>query len=155
MLVAAAFILSWLESLLPVFFGIPGIKPGLSNIATLTALYIISAPAAIIITFVRVLLSGLTFGSMYSVIYGLAGAALSLCAECILKKTGKFRVVGVSVLGGVMHNVGQIIVAFAVVGDAVAYYFPFLVLSGVLAGVLTGVVSGIVINKLPKNMTEI
>lgn len=155
MLVAAAFILSWLESFLPVFFGIPGIKPGFSNMATLVALYTISAPAAIIITLVRVLLSGFTFGSMYSVIYGLAGAVLSLLAECIMKKTGKFGVVGISVTGGVMHNAGQILVALAVVGNAVVYYFPFLVAAGVLAGILTGVVSGLIIRKLPKDLKEI
>lgn len=151
MMTAAAFVLSWIESFLPVFFGVPGIKPGLSNIVTLVSLYVLGIPAAVAITLVRVLLSGFTFGSLYSVIYALSGAVFSLCMEIILKKTGKAGTIGVSVTGGVFHNAGQIAAAVIILGDAVMYYFPFLVVSGVAAGILTGFISGLVINRIPKS----
>lgn len=145
---AVMFILSYLESLLPAFFGVPGIKPGLANIPVMVALYILDWKLAAAMSIVRVLLSGMTFSGMFACIYSLAGAVLSLLVMVIIKKTKKFSVVGMSVTGGVAHNLGQIIVACIMLGKSVMYYFPVLVVSGICAGILTGVVAGLVIKRI-------
>lgn len=144
-LVALAFILSYVETLIPMNFGVPGIKPGLANIASMTALCVIDWRMAAAVSIVRVILSGLTFSGMSAMIYSLAGTALSLLTMIILKKTGRFSIPAVSVAGGVAHNIGQIIVACIVLGRNVLYYLPVLIISGLAAGLLTGfITAGIV-----------
>lgn len=144
------FILGYLESLLPSFFGVPGIKPGLANIPVIVALFILDWRLAASMSFVRILLSGLTFSGMFACIYSLAGAFLSLLVMLALKKTRRFSTIGLSIAGGVAHNLGQIIVAWIVLGSSVLYYFPVLVISGILAGALTGFIAGLILQRLKK-----
>jgi len=150
MLTAVMFIIGYVESMLPAFFAVPGIKPGFANIPVMTAIFILDAKLAFAISTSRVLLSGLTYAGMFSCIYSLAGAVLSLTVMIILKKTGKFSVTGISMAGGVVHNLGQILVALIVVGKAVLYYFPVLVISGIAAGFITGLVTGAILKILPE-----
>lgn len=150
---AVMLILGYLESLLPAFFGIPGIKPGFANIPVLTALFILDFKLAAAMSVTRVILSGLTFSGMSACIYSLAGAVLSLLVMGLLKKTGRFSAIGLSIAGGVFHNFGQILVAYFVVGPAVISYFPVLVVSGMLAGTVTGLIAGILVRHLPKSVT--
>lgn len=149
MLVAVAFVLSYVETLLPINFGIPGIKIGLSNIVVVLCLYESSTKETFGIAMVRIFLTGLTFGNFYSLFYSFAGGILSFSVMYLLKKTKKFSLGGVSVAGGVSHNVGQIIVAMIVLKTSqLIYYLPFLLLSGVIAGVAIGLVASLMVKRL-------
>lgn len=149
--VTLAMILSFVESQIPPLVAVPGVKIGLSNIVTVFLLYTLGAPYAIIVSLVRVLLSALLFGNVPSLIFSLSGAALALAVMIPVKKLLPFGAVGVSVLGGVAHNAGQIIAAIFVMGTSqLAYYMIPLVISGTLAGVAVGTVAGIVASRLKK-----
>lgn len=140
-LLALALILSYVESLIPFSFGIPGIKLGLPNLIVLLLLYDTSKGAreALLVNVLRIVLSGFLFSNLYAILYALSGAAFSFLAMLTGKKYGRFSMIGVSVLGGVFHNIGQIIVAMLVVETfAVAYYAPFLIVAGTVTGALLG-----------------
>lgn len=140
-LTALAFLFAYLESLVPIPVGIPGVKIGLANIVVVVALYFMGAGDAFVIALLRIVLSGFTFGSLSSMIYSLAGGLLSFFGMLILKKTKKFHVVGVSLFGGVLHNVGQIAAAAFILETAeLLYYAPFLLVSGLITGALIGLV---------------
>ncbi len=126
-------------------------KLGLANLVVIIALYMMDARRAFTLSLVRILLSGLTFGNPASMIYSLAGGMLSLVIMIFAKKCKVFSVTGVSILGGVFHNVGQILVAAVVVETAsLLYYLPVLVLSGTIAGVMIGILASILIRHLSK-----
>lgn len=155
MLVAVAFVLSWLEAQIPAFFAVPGMKLGLTNLVVLVALYILGSKDALGINLLRILLVGLTFGNAFSLLYSAAGGILSGTCMILLKKTGRFSVTAVSIAGGVMHNVGQIIVAMIVLETkALAYYLIPLWASGIVAGAIIGILSSMVIKRLPKSIAE-
>lgn len=150
-LIAVAMILSYVESLVPIFVAIPGVKMGLSNIATVFALYTLGWPYAICVSVVRVLLSALLFGNFVSLIYSLSGAALALAVMILLKRIDRFSTVGVSVAGAISHNAGQIIaVCIVMKTSAIAYYIFPLIISGTLAGIVIGLLSGILIERIEK-----
>lgn len=145
LLTALAMALSWLESLVPLSMAAPGMKLGLTNIVVVFALYRMSLRDAAALSLVRVLLVSMTFGNAYSFAYSLAGAVLSLSVMAALKRTGKFSILGVSIAGGVGHNLGQVAVAMAVLDTArLAWYLPALLVSGTLAGAAVGVAGGLV-----------
>ena len=138
--VAFALILSFIESRIPAFVAIPGVKVGLANIAVIFTLYKFGIAEAIAVSAVRVVLMATLFGSPVSFIYSLTGAVLSLFVMFLLKKLTPLGSVTVSVAGGIMHNVGQIAAASVMLGtNVVTYYLPFLLLSGTLAGIAVGV----------------
>ena len=150
LITALALVLSYLESLLPPL-GVPGVKLGLPNLAVVFALYRLGLRDACVISLVRVVLAALLFGNGAALAYSLAGAALSLALMGLLKKTGRFSSVGVSVAGGVAHNAGQIFVAMALLETArLAWYLPVLWVSGTVAGVLIGAVAGILVKRVPE-----
>ena len=150
-LIAVAMILSYIESLVPAFVAVPGVKVGLSNIATVFALYALGWPYAICVSLVRVFLSALLFGNAVGLIYSLSGAALALVSMILLKKTDKFSSIGISVVGGVCHNVGQVAAACIVMETAaIAYYIIPLLLSGTIAGVVIGVAAGNLVERIKK-----
>lgn len=145
LLTALALILGYVERLIPVS-AIPGIKMGLGNTVLLYSLYLIDTKHSWMLMALKVLLSGLLFGTGVSMLYSLAGGTLSLAAMCLVKKTGKLSVHAVSVTGALMHNVGQLcIAALLVTPRAAVYYLPMLVLTGIVCGVLTGTVASLVI----------
>jgi len=149
MTVAVAMILSFVESQIPAFVAIPGVKMGLANIAIVFALYKMGWKEAVGISLIRVFLVSLLFGTGASFFYSMAGAALSLVGMIVLKATGRFSAVAVSVTGGVLHNVGQIGMACLLLGtNAILYYLPFLFLSGILAGIVIGVVAAILVKRI-------
>lgn len=140
-LLALALILSYVESLIPFSFGIPGIKLGLPNLIVLLLLYerAEGAREALLVNALRIVLAGFLFSNLYTILYALSGAALSFLAMLMGKKCGRFSMIGVSVLGGVFHNIGQMIVAMLVVETfAVSYYAPFLIAAGTVTGALLG-----------------
>ncbi|MBE6900343.1 MAG: Gx transporter family protein [Ruminococcaceae bacterium] len=146
--IALAMIMSYIEVLVPLSFAVPGIKMGLANIVIIFVLYKIGTKEAILVSLIRVILVSLLFSNVMAMWYSLAGAVLSLGIMWILKKTDKFSVVGVSIAGGIMHNVGQIIMAVIVLGtEQIALYLPVLIITGTATGVVIGIVSGLVINR--------
>lgn len=150
MLVALAFIFSYLEHLIPLPLT-TGVKLGAANIVIVCALYFLGWKETLSVSLIRILLSGFAFG-ISTVPYSLAGGVLSLLVMFFLKRNKSFGVIGVSVAGSVSHNVGQTIVAMVLLGRKTAFYFPLLLLSGVIAGVLIGIISGLVIEKLEKHI---
>lgn len=149
MTVAVAMLLSFIESRLPAFTAIPGVKIGLANIAVMFALYRFGAKEAALVSLVRVVLISLLFGSLVSMLYGLCGGAVSLLFMMILKRFSPLSPLGVSVAGGVAHNAAQIGVACLLLGTArIAYYLPFLILSGTLSGVAVGICAALLIKRI-------
>lgn len=147
--VSFALILSFVESRIPAFVAIPGVKAGLANIAVIFTLYKFGIKEAVAVSLVRVLLVSMLFGSPISMIYSISGAVLSLTVMFILKKFTPLSEVVVSVSGGIMHNVGQIGAASVMLGtNVVTYYLPFLLLSGTIAGIVVGVASAVMIKKV-------
>lgn len=150
MLIALAFILSYVESVISFHFVVPGIKLGLANLVVLLALYLLDAKSALVLSVIRVVLVSFTFGNLYSLWYSLAGAILSYIAMVVLKKSKAFSIVGVSVSGGVAHNMGQVMVAMYVLGRGMMYYFPFLMVGGIITGILIGILGGLVYKQIKR-----
>lgn len=149
--VALAMIMSYIESLFPLNFAVPGIKMGLANIVIIFLLYRMGFGAACVVSLIRVFLVSLLFGNMMMMAYSIAGAVLSLGLMFLLKKSGKFSVVGVSIAGGVAHNAGQIIMAIILLGaKQIAYYLPVLAVTGTVTGVLIGIAASIVIKRVKR-----
>ena len=147
--ISFAMVLSYIESRIPAFVAIPGIKVGLANIAIIFSLYKFGIKEAITVSILRVFLVSMLFGSPVSLIYSISGALLSLLTMIILKKLTPLSEVAISVTGGVMHNVGQIAAAsFMLSTNVVVYYLPFLLVSGTVAGIVVGIVSAILVKKV-------
>lgn len=149
--VALAMLLSWIEVILPpVFTAVPGIKVGLPNIVILVILYRFGFREAGVVSLVRIFLVSMLFGNPMMLAYSLAGGVLSLLSMAVLKKVGAFSTVGVSVVGGILHNLGQISVAIIVLRTAeIGYYMIVLAVTGTLAGILIGVAGALLLKKLP------
>ena len=155
-LVALGLILSYVETLIPVFVAIPGVKLGLANTVSVFALYILGIPYAITVSLLRVLLSSLLFGSSLSLLYSLVGAVAALGVMIFAKRVLRFSTVGVSALGGVFHNLGQTLAAAVVLENlGVFFYFPVLIVSGVVSGVVIGTAAGILVKRLSAFMSKI
>ena len=139
---ALALILSYVELLIPINFGIPGAKLGLANLVIVVVLYRNGWREALLLSVVRIVLAGFMFTNLFSILYSLAGGILSLGVMSLLKWKNIFSVTGVSIAGGVSHNVGQLPVAMAVVETyQVGWYLPALLIAGVLTGLLIGILS--------------
>jgi len=152
MLLAFALILSYVEALIPFPFMVPGMKLGLANMATLLVLYLIGEKEAAIVSVSRIILVGFLFGNLYSIMYSLAGGILALLVMVLSKRTGFLSCVGVSILGGVFHNIGQLAVAALIVDTkAVFYYLPVLLIGGMVCGALLGIVTVQIINKVDQS----
>ncbi len=146
---ALALIFSYVETLIPISFGIPGVKLGLANLVIVIALYKIRPGEALLLSVTRVALAGFIFGNYFSIIYSLAGGLLSLAVMAFLKKDGGFSVIGVSIAGGVSHNVGQLIVAMLVVETfSVIYYVPVLLAAGAITGFFIGILAEQMLRRL-------
>ena len=147
--VALALIFSYIESLIPFQIGIPGVKLGLANLIIVIALYKMDLKSAYLLSITRVVLSGFMFGNLFSIIYSMAGGILSLTVMALLKKNQGFSILGVSIAGGVFHNIGQLIVAMVVVETySVAYYIPVLLIAGLLTGLAIVIVAGEMLKRL-------
>lgn len=147
---AIAMVLSYLESLIPLSFAVPGVKLGLANIAIVFVLYKLGAKEAVLVSALRIIWMAILFGNFLTLAYSAAGAVLSLTAMILLKRSERFSSVGVSVTGGILHNAGQILVAMLVMETAqIVYYLPVLCISGIAAGVAVGIVSAILIKRIP------
>lgn len=154
MMIALAFVLSFIETLIPISLGIPGVKLGLANLVTLAGLFTVGISGTVVISLLRIILAGLTFGNMFSMLYSLGGWALSMLLMVIARKKNWFGISGISILGGVGHNIGQICVAALVVQQAgVFFYLPFLLLAGTGAGLVIGILGSTIIERI-RNFIE-
>lgn len=151
MLLALAVIMGYLEALIPIPFGIPGIKLGLANFIIVLVMYLFGVRDAVIISVLRIILVGFMLSNLSMIIYSLAGAVFSLSAMALLKRYSHASVYFVSAVGGIMHNTGQLAVAAMLVGlDAILWYFPVLVIAGLIAGFLIGVLVSICYRRLKR-----
>lgn len=148
---ALALIFSYVESLIPIHLGIPGVKLGLANLIIVIALYKMNIKETFLLSIARIVLAGFLFGNLFAILYSLAGGMLSLGVMCMLKRTEKFSVFGISMAGGVFHNVGQLIMATIVLeSSSIGYYFPVLLISGLITGFVIGVISNEMIKRLKR-----
>ena len=145
MLVALAMVLGFVETLIPINLGIPGMKLGLANIVVVIALFLFDIKTAVVVSILRIILIAMTFGNMSMMFYSIAGASLSLLSMIAISKIKSFSLIRVSIVGGIMHNVGQIIcAAFVVRTNGVFTYLPVLMIAGLVSGALIGIVAGLI-----------
>lgn len=148
---AVAMIFSYIESLFPIPIPVYGVKLGIANIAIITVLFVVGKKEAFIVNVIRIALTALLFGNLNSFLFSIAGGVLSLLVMIGLQYTKKFSTIGISVAGGVFHNIGQIIAAvFIMETTAIIYYLPVLFISGIITGVVIGIVSGLVVKRVKK-----
>lgn len=141
-LVALALILSYVEALIPINFGIPGVKLGIANLVIVIGLYFLNTSQVFIILIARIVLVSFLFGNMSAMLYSLAGGIVSFVIMILIRKIKGFSIVGVSIAGGVAHNIGQLIVASLVVENLkLIYYLPVLMIAGTLTGMLIGIIA--------------
>ena len=150
--VALAFVFSYIEAIIPFNIGIPGVKPGFANIVILLTIcmsdHIIDAYA---IAIIRVILAGMTFGNMSTMIYAMAGTLLATTLMLTTKKTGLLSTTGISIIGGIAHNMGQLITAIIMLSTvSLIYYLPILIIAGMIAGIVTGIIAERCIKHLGK-----
>ena len=149
MFTALSMIFSYVEVLIPINLGIPGMKLGLANLVVVVTLYTMGAPMAFAVSMIRIVLVSASFGSLSAMLYSLAGGLLSFAGMILLKKMPNFSMVGVSVAGGLLHNMGQLIVAMAVVENIhLVSYLPPLMIAGTVTGMLIGIISGQVVPRI-------
>lgn len=148
-LAAFAAILSYVEAIISFDFFVPGVKLGLANLAVVISMYTYGNREAVLINVIRIFIVGLLFTNLFSILFSLAGAFISFGAMTLIKKTDLFSAVGVSVMGGVFHNLGQLATAAVVVETySVVYYLPPLLIAGIVTGIIIGIVSQMVIRHL-------
>lgn len=151
LLLAFSLILSYIEVLIPFQPGIPGIKLGLANLAVLLCLYLIGIREAILLTLVKAVITGFLFGNLSMIMYSLSGAFFSIIIMILMKKSGMFHLPVISAMGGVMHNVGQLLIAYVTVQTyGIVYYIPILLIAGLLTGILLGTVATLLLPYLQK-----
>lgn len=149
--IALAFIFSYIESLIPIPFPVPGIKLGLANLVVVVAMYGIGMKVSFVLSMVRILLVGFTFRDPSTLLFSFAGGIFSWLMMAVFKKLRLFSMVGVSIIGGIAHNIGQIIVAVIYVSNTgIIYYLPFLMISGLVSGTLIGILAALVLKRLYK-----
>ena len=149
LLIALAFVLSYVEHLVPIPIGIPGVKLGLANLVVLTTLYWLKPGEVLLISAARIALSGFLFGSLTGILFSACGGLVSFTVMVLFQRSGKFSPLGVSVAGGVSHNLAQLAVAWLLIRTpGLAAYTPFLLLSGIVAGAAIGVLGGLLIRRL-------
>ena len=151
LLIAIAIILGYLETFIPINFGIPGAKLGLANLIGLIALY--RFRDALIITLLRVFIIASVFTNYYMFLYSLSGALLSLVIMVLLKKTKLFSTLIISISGAIFHNLGQILVALIFYGFNIIYYLPYLIILSLITGSVIGILGQIILAKLPKQLS--
>lgn len=140
--IALAMVFSYIETFIPINVGVPGVKLGLANIVTIVVLHKLGAGRAVLVSLIRIVLSAMLFGNMTVMLYSLAGAMVSLLVMAMLCKLKFFSIAGISIAGGVAHNMGQLVLAMFMLSDQhVLYYAPVLIISGTIAGIVTGILA--------------
>ena len=153
MFAALALIFSYIEALIPIPIPVPGVKLGVANLVIIIALYRMGFRRALSINCARIALAGLLFSGVFGMLYSFAGGILSLIVMQILRRSGLFSMVGVSMAGGVAHNLGQLIAACLVVStSSLMSYFSILLFTGLIGGILIGILAYTVEQRLPADI---
>ena len=156
MLIGLACIFSYVEAIVPVPIPIPGVKLGLANLVAIVGLYTIGVRGTVAVSLVRIVFVGFTFGNASSMIYSMAGGIVSLTLMILFRKLNWFSQIGVSIIGGIGHNIGQLTMAALITQTAgVFYYLPFLMVAGVVAGALIGLLGGLVTERVRKIIKKV
>lgn len=149
LLIALAFIFSYIEAMIPMPVPVPGVKLGLANLVNVVGLYTVGIVGTVAVSLVRIVLVGFTFSNPASMMYSLAGGAFSLVVMVLAKKSGWFSKAGVSILGGIFHNIGQLTVAMYVTGTGGVFsYLPVLMVAGVITGGVIGILGGMIVERI-------
>ena len=150
MFTTLALIAGYVEAMIPFDFGIPGIKLGLPNLIIVIVLYRMGVKDAFVVSVLRIVLSGFLFGNVFAIVYSLSGGLLSLFLMTFLRKTKKFSIMSVSIVGGISHNLGQVLMAVCLLENInIMLYFPALMAAGAVTGLLIGIGSREVLKRLP------
>lgn len=156
MLIGLAFIFSYVEAIIPIPIPIPGVKLGLANLVTIVGLYTVGVKGTVAVSLIRIVLVGFTFGNASSMIYSMAGGIVSLVLMILFQKMNWFSQIGVSIIGGIGHNIGQLTMAALITQTAgVFYYLPFLMVAGVVAGAVIGLLGGLVTVRVQKMIQKL
>ncbi len=142
---AVAILLGYVESLFPPIAA--GVKLGLANTVVLTVLYTHNAKQAWAVAIMKTILCAALFGSASSFVYSFSGAVISLVIMLLAKKSNLFSLVAVSSLGGIFHNMAQLLCAYFFIGKGVLFYIPVLFVSGTVCGILTGIAAQILVKR--------
>ena len=145
--ITVSVLLGYIESLFPPIVPVPGIKIGLANAVVLLLIYTDSPKTALSVSVLKVILCSLLFGSMMSFVYSISGAIMSFLLMVAAKKVKIFSIIGVSSIGGIIHNMAQLICAYLFLGKGVLFYIPPLCLSGAVCGVFTGIAAQIILKR--------
>lgn len=149
MLVAISMVLSYLESLLPQIYIVPGIKLGLANIPVMFAVFKLKPSDALLISGIRIFLLSILFRSFLSFVFSITGGLMSIAFMLLFKRMNTFSIMGISVIGGVTHNLGQILIAVFIVNTpGLLFYFPVLIITGTLAGIAIGLICNLLVNRI-------
>ena len=154
--VAVALIFSYVESLLPLPMPVPGFKLGFANIAIISVLYLYSVKEAFFVNVVRIILAALLFGhgNVQQFFFSLAGGMASLGVMALLKRFDKFSVIGVSAVGGVVHNIAQVLIAILILSSvSIGYLIPVFIVIGVVTGIIAGIAAKAFLKHI-KNLNE-
>lgn len=155
LLLALSLILSYLESLLPVMIAVPGVKLGLANIITMLLLYRFGGKTAFFFMTLKVILAGLLFSGVAGIIYSFAGGMCCIILMSIAKKCPFFSTLGVSMIGAMAHNAGQLVIALFVMENAnILYYLPVLAVTGMITGMMIGYLSSLIYKQYMKIVRE-
>lgn len=148
-LASLGLIFSYIEAIMPFSIGIQGVKLGIANLVVIIALYTLGKSYAFSINVIRIIVAGLLFNGLFGALYSLAGACISFLVMLLLKKINLFSIVGVSMAGGVAHNVGQLLVAAVIISNIKIFlYFPVLLFSGMITGIIIGIVAYYILKRI-------
>lgn len=153
-LTATALLFGYVEYLMPLSFIAPGIKLGIANGIVLILVLIKKPKAAFLVNIVRILLSSFLFSTPFSLLFSLTAGVVSVLGMIIVSKSVKVGFIGVSVIGGVLHNFTQLIVANFTVGQGVWFYFPFLLIAGSIAGVAVGFLVWVLLKRTENHLLK-
>lgn len=150
--VALCLIFGYIESLVSLAFIAPGVKLGLANAITVMLICIGDTKGAFFVNISRIALSALLFGSPVSFVFAFFGGIVSLSVAALLKKTGIFSTVGISIASGVVHNLAQTVIAILILGVGMLYYLPILIIGGSISGAVIGILCKLILKKIKTNV---
>lgn len=151
--ICLALVLSYVESLIPYSFAVPGIKIGLPNLVIVFVLFRVGNVDAFLISLIRVFLVALLFGNYYSFCYAICGALFSFSVMILLKATKKFHLETISIAGAVFHHIGQILAAVLILGASqILFYLPVLILAGIATGLFIGFLASLLVKRVPHQL---
>ena len=154
-MIAIAMICGYIEMMIPISIGIPGIKLGFANIVTVICIYLIGRWQALVISLIRIILISILFGNIFTLAFSLTGGLVSFISMIIISNICKLSMAGISIIGGIMHNIAQLVIAYILLdNDVIFYYMPILIIVGAICGLVMGILASIIYNRLDKALMK-